>query len=257
MSSKRQLDPQRDFLADRINNVVNHPEVRPYVLAQNDEPIDLSELLANPANVALMCDFGGLLFINLGSGAYEVHTQFLPNARGAFALVVTQNALRWMFTRTDALELWTKVPARNLGALGLVRAIHGQKEFTSAECLGEKDVASYSLNYMRWSQHAPSVKALGEWFHQKLEAKFAANAIVEEVHPDDESHDRAVGATIETIRGGQIDKALALYNRWAQIAGYAPIRPVTGWPLVLDIQTALVVMNDDLSDFEVIKKGGV
>mgnify|MGYP003654839164 CR=1 FL=1 len=42
-------------------------------------------------------------------------------------------------------------------------------------------------------------------------------------HEDDAVHDRYVGAAISMIRCGNADKAETVYNKWALMAGYAPI----------------------------------
>lgn len=253
--SNRTLPLKRDFDATRLNAVVNNAEVRPWVLAEGTEALDLTSVVANSHNVALMCDSGGMLFVALTPGVYEVHTQFLASARGAFALAFAREAVRWMFTRSDCVELWTKVPQNNKPALGLTQAMGGRYEFTRPAGFNSQDVKHFSMSYLRWAQSDSSCRQLGQWFHETLEAKFAVANISEPLHPDDPSHDSAVGATIATIRANQLDKALALYNRWAAVAGYAPINLLCRWPWVLDIRTALVVLNTDASDFEVLKRG--
>jgi len=210
----------------------------------------------NANNVALMSDSGGLLFVMLAPGVYDVHTQFLVSARGAIALRLTREAVRWMMTRSDCVELWTKVPEENKPALGLTRALGGRKEFTSPAFAGFSNISHYRLDYLAWSQGDLEARRAGEWFHEMLEAKLAKTGIEEPVHADDPSHNAAVGAVVLGLRHGSVDKSLALYNRWAAISGYAPISLIARWPLTLDIQTAIVVCDERLEGFEVLRRPG-
>jgi hypothetical protein len=74
---------------------------------------------------------------------------------------------------------------------------------------------------------------------------------LEENHPQDDAHDRYVGACVETIYGGQPEKAVILYNRWARFAGYQPIALVSKSPLLIDIGTAILqVINES---FQVVQ----
>lgn len=235
---------RRDFTAERLNRIVNSPGVREHVLIEGAAPVDLSNVVANQNNFALMCDQGGMLFVQLSPGVYDVHTQFLESARGSFALSFAREAVKWMFTRTDCVELWTKVPKANKAALGLTQAMGGRFEFLRSNGFNNDDVRVFSLSYLRWSQKDSSLKTVGEWFHEMLELKLLEANIQEEVHPEDPSHDQAVGATIATIRGLQLDKALIMYNRWASVAGYAPIILFSRWPIVLNIHTCLVELGE-------------
>jgi len=243
----------REFAAENINAVCNHPDVRPW-LGGGVGPIDLAPLVANPAHCLLMGKGGGVLFQCLEPGLYEAHTQFLPDARGASSVQSVKDALRWMFTRTDAVEIVTKVPEGNKGALGLVRAIHGQLQFTRENVwpIGNQMVAvgHYALPIMSWAGKCEEVAASGEWFHGKLEAAKAETAGAAPLHDDDEAHDRYVGATVEMIAAGQVAKGLAFYNRWAKFSGYGPVSLIATNPVVIDIGDAILAVRGD--DFDVL-----
>lgn len=244
---------RREFSAERINAVVNHSDVRPWV-GGGSGPLDLTPLVADPANVLLMNEQGGVLFQKHEPGLYEAHTQFLPDGRGAQAVASVADALRWMFTRSDAVEIVTKVPAGNGGALGLVRAIHGRLLFVRDNVWPTAQDASavsfYSLGIMDWAGKAPGLAESGHWFHEKLEGAKAATAGAAPLHDDDEAHDRYVGATVEMIAAGQVDKGLAFYNRWARFAGYGPVAAIAVNPLVIDIGDAILAVRGD--DFDVL-----
>lgn len=79
---------------------------------------------------------------------------------------------------------------------------------------------------------------LGRLFHQRLGV-----IVTEDIHPDDDAHDAAVGKALRlAIDGGQPQLAVDGYNAWAQDAGYVPIRflGVVGGCVRADIVTAVI-----------------
>lgn len=246
------LSVVREFSAERINSIVNDPDVRPWVGGFG--PLDLSATVANPANVLLMGQGGGLMFIQLEPGLYEVHTQFLPDARGQNALTAVLDALRWMFTRTDCVEVVTRVPDGNAAAAALVKRINGELQFHRPNVwqapTGLVGVKYYSKTLASWVRDTDSLNEIGDWFHEKLAAVKVASGALAPIHEDDDAHDRYVGAAAEMIVNGQVVKGINFYNRWARFAGYASISVVATNPIVIDIQDALVAVRG--SDFEVL-----
>lgn len=238
----------RHFSAEKINTIINEPSVYEWVKGRFKGYMDLTPVIADLRNVLLVGEFGGTLFIQHQPGFYEVHTQVLPSGRGKWTLKMVQDSLKWMFTKTEAVEIFTKVPKGNLGARALVRAIHGSLEFRNKRGWVVKDEVVYadmfSLNIQTWVRTAPDLETRGKWFHDKLEAEYKKKNKVEPNHEDDPIHDRYVGCAVETILGGQAQKAVVFYNRWARMAGYADIKIVTSSPLVLDIQDALLMVRD-------------
>lgn len=239
---------KRDFDASRVNPIINHPQVRPWMGGDPNSMLDMSGLVDDLRNILLMTDHGGLLFHCLEPGTYEVHTNFLPVLQGAQKLAVCREALHWMFTRTDCVGVVTRVPQDNRAALGMVRAVHMAHEFDREE------TAFYSLRYWPWLWSDGSVAERGKWFHDRLALEKARMNSVDPPHADDPAHDYVVGAAIDQVFAGQIHKAIGFYNHWARIAGYRPIgdediKSVN--PLVLDIGDAIVAFHRD--DIEVIK----
>jgi hypothetical protein len=243
----------REFHADNINAVVNDPSVRPWV-GGGTEPLDLAAAVADIRNVLLMTEGGGVLFMFREPGIYEAHTQFIESARGASAVAAVQDALRWMFTVSDAVEIQTRVPANNRGALGLVQAINGEHRFNRRNAWptpeGMVDCAYYALTIDRWAAKAPGINETGVWFHDKLEAAKIAAGATSPIHDDDEAHDRYVGATCEIMMLGMTDKALRFYNRFARFSGYGEVSVIAINPVVVDIGDALIAVRDD--DFDVL-----
>lgn len=241
---------RRDFDARRLNRVVNDPMVKPFVALpeQMDKDLDLADVVKDRRNVALMCDHGGLLFHWQEAGIYEVHTQFDSVMRGQLALNFTEAALSWMFLRTPAMEVLTKVPAHNVGAKRLARMVGCQVDFDRANAWstldGPVDMAYMAIRWHDWIRGASGLAERGHEFHEWLAREKRAAGIGLAPHDDDSGHDRMVGATVEMFIHGQVDKALILYNRWARFAGYEPIRVVEMGPLVVDIGDGCVVIEN-------------
>jgi hypothetical protein len=105
----------RTFDAQRLNVVLNHPEVFRWVSAPGVERFDFTSIAAEPRNVVLMNDHGGFVCVPQGEGVYEVHTQFLPEGRKG-ALRAAREATAYMFEQTDCVALSTYVPEGNKGA---------------------------------------------------------------------------------------------------------------------------------------------
>lgn len=241
---------KRHYTAQALNGVVNHPSVLPWVKGgYKGTKLDLTPLVENRDNVLLMGAHGGVFFVQHQPGLYEAHVSVIPEGRGKWTLDMVNETLRWMFTKTDAVEITTRVPKGNLGALALVRAIHGSLEFTLPKgwIFNDQFVPAgiYSLSVQDWQRTAPGLIERGEWFHHRLEAEQEKLGNFEPNHPDDPIHDRYVGAAVETILGGQPRKGVIFYSRWAAMAGYAPISIVTETPLVLDIGTALIAIRNN------------
>lgn len=240
---------RRHTTADSLNEVVNDPSVWRWVHGAAEGRLDLSAVVADPANVLLMGEHGGVLFVRHQPGLYEAHTQVLPAGRGSWAIRMVRAALHWMFTHTDAVEIMTRVPKGNLGARALAKAIGGTLEFTSPIGWMMDGVivpaGIYSLKIQDWMRSAGGLEERGHWFHDHLEAEYSRLGKIEASHPDDDNHDRYVGAAVEMILGGQPDKGVIFYNRWAVMAGYAPVSIVTRSPLTIDIRDALICVGGE------------
>lgn len=245
----------REFSAERLNIVVNHPEVRPWVAMPGQGALDLSPVVADLNNVLLMAEGGGFIFQNFGDGIYEVHSQFQPEHRGEEVITAARDAERYMFTRTDCVEIRSKVPAGNLGAAAFARKMRYELQFERANAwpteAGPVSVKYYARTLNQWVNQADELKSMGHWFHERLEAAKIAAGSTMPIHDDDDAHDRYVGCTVEMMQAGQIGKALGFYGRWAPFAGYGPIALIATNPVVIDIGDAILALRDD-ADFDVI-----
>lgn len=240
--------------AAMVNEVVNHPAVRPWIAGPIEDELDVTPVLADPRNIALWGQHGGVVFVYRQPTIYEAHTQVLPAGRGRWTLKMTQAALLWLFAGTDALEVLTRVPRGNVGALALAEAVHGEFEFTNKKGWihkGEVIPADvYSLTIQRWMHTAPDLVERGRWFHDALNAEYRRLGKLDHIHDDDQVHDRYVGAAVEMMLAGEPLKGAALYNRWADLAGYASVQVINLVPLMVDIAEAVLHIKG--GKFEVV-----
>lgn len=234
-----------------INDVVNHPSVRPFVHAPPG-PLDLSALVANPNNFVLTGKHGGLVFVETVPGLMEIHSQVLPDGRGPWALQFAQQCVEWLFCRTRATEVFTRVPEGNVGAMALARACGAKPEQRVIQSLSGEPIAVeiYGGRIQDWIRTANSLVQRGKDFHAKLEEKASAAGMKINHHPQDDWHDRHVGAAAGMILGGQPIKGVLYFNRWAAMAMAPPISIVSRDPLILDITDCRLEVQGE--DFEVL-----
>lgn len=149
---------RREFRADRINAVLNHPAVLPWVTVPGLGKLDLSDLVADRRNILLMTEEGdgGVLFQNKGDRLYEAHSQYLPEARGKRALAATREAVAWLFRHTDCRALTTMVPADNrpAEALAVRCGLKLYDEVPHAWPRGDRMVAAryFALSREQWKE---------------------------------------------------------------------------------------------------------
>lgn len=251
---------ERHTTAAWLNTVINHAAVRPWV-APGDERIDLTEAVSDARNILLMGEHGGCLFIEIGPGIYEVHTQVLPAGRGAWTRALSEACAHYLFTRTPAYEIVTRVPeghvAAKAGALaqGFRHEFTREKEYLFRGALA--DIHIYGLRIQDWAARAPGMVEDGQWLHRRMYEEMARLGIDEPTHADDENHNRYAGVTLAMARGGQLVKAVLFYNRWVSLARHfrdgkpAHIALVSTDPPVIRFDLGLMRLAGD--DIEVIR----
>ncbi len=194
-----------------LNRVANHPDVRPYIGGEG--PVDLAPILADAANYALVTEGGGWLLQPLMPGAYELHTLIVPKGRGRPFFAAAREALRWMFTRTDALEILTRCPDNNPGARMAATLMGFRERFHRDNAWAPGVGVSYqAFTLDDWMARDRSIEKSGHEFSSSLG-----------INREDEAHDRAMGAAILMMMAAQTAKAVAVFNRIAAFAGYVPM----------------------------------
>lgn len=216
---------ERQHSADRINVILNHPAIRPWVANDSDGVIDLSETIADSRNVVLMGAHGGIAFLWMQPGVYEAHTQVLPAGRGGWTCELTEACARHMFTKTDAYDIATRVPAGHVAAKAAAEAQGMRYEFTRPDGVRFRnrivDAHLYSFRLQDWVPTGAGLVQTGQWFHERLHEEAARLGIQETPHTDDENHNRYLGAAVEMVFGGQTLKGLGFYNRWVSMSRQA------------------------------------
>jgi hypothetical protein len=251
---------RRSFDASEINPIVNDPSVFKYVAVEGMESLDLTPIVADKRNVLLMGDHGGILCCWLADGTYEVHTNFLKAERddSRYALYVSRAAYRWMFVNTDCVTLLTRIPGNNRAARIFATMAGWTKEFERENCWssvsdGIVGMTFCALRYDDWVRKTPELMQSGRAFHDRVATEFERHGRCDEQHADEDCHDLHVGACVEMIYGGQLEKAVILYNRWASFAGYGIIRLVSKIPAVIDIGNALIQITGDTFKVVVVR----
>jgi hypothetical protein len=237
--------------AAQFNAVINHPDVHPWVCGPLvGQQLDVTPVMSLPGTHILMGEHGGVMYTQHQPGLYEGHTNVLPAGRGRWALEMARQTIHWMFTVTDAVELVTRVPQGNIPALALTRRVGGELELTQPKAWlreGRRlDVDVYTLSITKWMRTSPGLVWRGRWLNNRI-VRAMKKAGVEDVrYTANDSHDRYSGAAIAMIMAGQAAKGMVMYNRWAAMAGFPPIRLLAEAPLTIDLGgRILVVRNND------------
>lgn len=245
---------RRSFNAADINPILNDADVFPFISLPEQGFLDATVLLLDQRNVLLVVEGGGIIFMQHEPGIYEAHTNFLKTHRGRYALNASLSAYQWMFTHTDCMKLLTRVPAFNKGAERFCLLVGAVKEFERAAVWPTEDgaiaMSYWSLPFDTWIKQTDSLLVAGHKFHEKAEAEYARLGKLFPGHPEDEFHDRMAGACCEMIYGGQPEKAVILYNRYACFAGYPGISLISKNPLLIDTGDAVLQVFDH--DFKMI-----
>lgn len=232
---------RRTLDATFLNRVANDPSVRPHVGGVGE--LDLREQVARLANHALTNASGGFLFEYHEPGRYELHTLFLPAGRGASVLRAAAEAFRYMFTRTDCVEIVTKVPASNAPADFMARRAGLQPIFQREAAWADgSTVTFFALSLDGWQARDPELVKAGRAFHDMLDDAKREAGSDHPSHPEDEAHNRAVGAASLMAQAGQHRKAVWSYNRWARFAGYQAIELLSDLPPVIDVRDAIITV---------------
>lgn len=230
---------------DLLRSIVLDPSVRAGAECDGAPEFDPTKYTQHPKSRAVLVDGGCWLMAALEQDAYGIHTCLLPEARGGVGLHLSAQALEFAFVHTDAMQLWTMVPANNPQALRFAHWAGFRDEYTRKAAWqqsGVRHAATYlRMDVDRWVQTSARMQLKGDEFHQRRDHVS---------HAYDPMHDRYVGAAWEWIRAGQFEKAHHVYNRWARMAGYQPFEFVSMDPLAIDIGDARVALVGDELVFE-------
>lgn len=220
---------KRTFNADFINTVLNHPEVMEG--AELKGFTDVAGTIADVNNVLLVNKYGGFIYIKIDAMTYEVHTQFLPEGRGAKAYHAAIESLRYMFINTDCVRVISKASPDNVGACQLAEKCLNLKGFN-----GQYNY--YSLEYMDWVERDKENKRVGDDFHRMVEGKTN--------HSDDDTHDYHVGGALSIALAGNALKAQQVYNYWAIASGYEQVTINSFFPLIMTVGDMRLLIDKEV-----------
>jgi hypothetical protein len=240
---------RRVLEASEFNKIAAHPDVKPWIGGDPDAEVDLTNLVANPANYCFLTDrgMGGYILVNKGNGLYEAHTLAMPSDRGKAMLNLMRKGFAFMFLATDCTMVTTLVPDGAIHAASWARLAGFRNSFRREAFfrLDGRFVGGtfMNLSYEDWVAKAPGLVEQGQAFHGMMD-----RVRLEGSHADDDIHDRWVGATIAAIKAGNLIKAIGLYNRWATIAGYVQSHILSVNPPLVDIGDAVIQLIDGRMD---------
>ena len=231
----------RTLEATKFNIIANDPEVKQWIGYDEDAVVDLTNVISDINNYCFLTDDedGGYILHNIGDGLYVAHTMSLKSARGKPMAQLMHDGFHFMFTATDCLEVSTLIPdgavaAERWAKFSGFRNTFRRESFFNFQ--GSKVGGQFmTMTYSDWVSKAPKLKESGEAFHNFIETSLGHPN-----HPDDDIHDRFVGATILGCEEGNALKVINQYNRWALLAGYHPSTIVNASPLVINIGNALI-----------------
>jgi hypothetical protein len=188
----------------------------------------------------------------LYEGVYECHTIYPPLVNAKIVVREMREAMAYMFLQTDCQCILTKVPDVNTGAAHLAKLGGFVEDFYRKDAwTGGGGVSYQKLPLDAWARTCSTVGEQGRMFHELLEAhKKIQNSHLPE-HPQDEAHDRAVGAAVAMIRAGNTIKGVNHYNKWAIFAGYAQITLLSEQPVIVDVGDAVMGLRN--GDLEVLQ----
>ena len=200
---------ERSFDAARANEMANHPSVRRYV-SEAPGLVDISGIIQHPGVVVLVGAFGTLLGVRYEPCGYEAHCWVLPQGSGRWARDFLAAGAKWVFTRTDAFDLTTRIPEGYSAPRALAVRAGTTHEFTTYPggiWQGRMTpMHTYSLSLNKWAGFAPGFDGV---------------------------HGRYFEIMLEMARQGQLRKAVAFYNRWALLSRLRTVECVDADPLTL------------------------
>lgn len=231
-----------------LEALANDPEVRPWLGGNLEEPIRLEDLISRPGNYAFVNTEGGFVVHLLAPGLYECHTIFRPgwsvNIKNVFHLL--WEAQEFMFVETDCMDICTKVLDGNERADRLAKVAHFTEKYA------RNGVSYRNLSLDAWADACSTrLRAEGASFHERIGAAKAAAGVVEPQHEEDPHHDQYVGLASLMVKAGNVAKGVDQYNRWAVMAGYAPISVLWNQPVVIHTGDAVIAIRN--GDMEVLR----
>lgn len=233
--------------AEALNVIVNDPSIYPWVHGSVEGPMDMAKIVANPRNHALVGQHGAVFFAIHSNGIYEAFSQVLPSASAHWEAEMIRDSLQWLFTHTDAVEIWARCPSSEAPNRRLVDegGFDYQFHVQAGWVLDGRIVSASieSLTVQKWMNTAPALSSIGGWFIDRLRDEYERMGRELPVQEPDELRDRHIGAAVEMIRNGQPNKGAIFYNRFASMVGIPPIAILHSDPVMINIGNAILELH--------------
>lgn len=231
-----------------FNALANNEAIRPWL--GGDGPLDFAGVIDDPAHIFIRWEHGGWWLRPLMPTVYDLHTMTHPEGRGRAYFAAAREAMRYVFTETDALEIVTMCPDDNAGARMAANLMGFRERFRREAAwrpVSEDNPQGVGISYRVFNvddflTRDREIRSWGEMFHQQLDAAKEAAGHGDPAHAEDDFHNRAVGLCVLCILAGQPEKGTTLYNRLALLSGYATIS--LAGPNLIDVRDAVVAVHN-------------
>lgn len=223
-----------------VEDVLNLPGVIEYHwMDGRSEPIDTTPIFLG-GGFGVVGDGVSFLFNSLGPNTYEVHTSVAPDKRGPNTKNYARQCADIVFTQTDAVEVFTRVPETNVHARKLAELAGFKQRWVNPKGWNGKPIATLSLPIQTWASRTNGFDEIGYDFHEQLK-----ELGVETDHDYDPVHDKYVGISFSMARSGQLAKAVWFYNLWASLYGYALVDALQEVPPVISMLGKALTINNE------------
>jgi len=103
---------KRSYDVNRINYILNHPDVFDYVSYDGQDFLDLTDCVKDDSNIILMSKNGFFFFRKLEDEehSFEAHQQFLKSGRGKEAHDSAIKAVVYIFSNTPCTSIYSTIP---------------------------------------------------------------------------------------------------------------------------------------------------
>jgi hypothetical protein len=109
MGAVAELCLERHFSAERLNELANHPAIRPTCGGDGKSQLDLTSFVEDHRNHLAVWEHGAFMFHYAGPGTYEVHMMVLPEGRGKDGYRMAKEGIDYIVSQ-GAETLTARVP---------------------------------------------------------------------------------------------------------------------------------------------------
>jgi len=143
----------RTLDVDLVNEIANHPDVRPFLGGFPGTFADLGPLMVSPGTLTYWMPGAAFVLPSIGDGVYLAHSLFLPEARRYSRRAMRETA-QSVF-EAGAKEIWTMVAETNKAAMALTR-LGGFSQIGFCERMfpvpgGPVAMSYWALTYEAWA----------------------------------------------------------------------------------------------------------